>query len=87
LKEGEDQVIECDSIQSTEWFFISNKYSIEETVNVKELPNIKIGQDNSIFIEGVNRENQGEYECTGINDQYERFFSSVYVNVRGKFIL
>jgi len=77
-------VIECDSIQSTEWYFTYTKNTEENTVSVSELPNVQTGKDNNnIFIDAVKRDNQGEYECTGLNQEYERFFAIATVIVIG----
>ena len=85
LPEGEDQLLECYSTSSTEWVFLFTKYSVQEMVQVEEIPNIRMGEySRNIFIERATRDNQGEYECTGINDKGERFFALATVKVRGK---
>ena len=64
--EGEHVSFECDSQVNTKWFFLdsSNDALIDIPLNARV-------RSNTLYIDNVQRFNEGFYECQGEKDEYD----------------
>ncbi len=84
--EGKDITIGCNSVTPVEWVY--KEYGADRsdftTVSASLITNAMVDSDNNLTISGVHRLNQGYYECSGLNEQGEKFFSQLFLIVRGE---